>query len=177
MRRGIGRAFQIASLFPELTVRESLAAAVTVHRRGTFRLGGRFPSDDAARRADEVIEMTGLGDKAHVLSKNLPHGEQKLLDVALALALEPSVLLLDEPTAGMGAEERWPMIEKVRELWRNTGITLIFIEHDMDIVFKIAERIDVLKYGQVLASGTATEISNDAKVIEAYLGTDSEPVA
>ena len=108
---------------------------------------------------------------ARVLSRNLSHGDQKLLDIALALALEPRVLLLDEPTAGMGPEERWQMIEKVRRLWLAEKMTLIFIEHDMDIVFKIAETIRVLVYGAVLAEGTAEQIRSHPKVIEAYLGT------
>ena len=177
VRRGIGRAFQIASLFPELTARESLAAAVTSHRHETLRFGRRFPSAKAHARADEIMEMVGLQAQADTISKFLPHGDQKLLDVALSLAMEPSVLLLDEPTAGMGSEERWKMIEKVRELWRETGITLIFIEHDMDIVFEIAERIDVLKYGQILASGDAAKIRSDPAVIEAYLGEVEEESA
>lgn len=173
VRRDIGRAFQIASLFPELTVHDSLAAAVTSHRGETFSLGRRFPSTRAHERAVDIMEMVGLTGQADTVSRFLPHGDQKLLDVAMALALEPSVLLLDEPTAGMGSEERWKMIEKVRDLWRRTKITVIFIEHDMDIVFEIAERIHVLKYGKVLASGTADEIRRNQDVIDAYLGTDA----
>jgi|TARA_R110002124_G_scaffold279572_1_gene452181 branched-chain amino acid transport system ATP-binding protein len=177
VRRGVGRAFQIASLFPELTVRQSLASAVTSHQRGALRLGSRFPSSQSRDRADGIMEMVGLSAQADVTSKYLPHGDQKLLDVALALAMEPSVLLLDEPTAGMGSEERWKMIDKVRALWRQTGITLLFIEHDMDIVFEIAERIDVLKYGKVLASGNAEEIRTNPDVIEAYLGVEAGDAA
>lgn len=174
VRRGIGRAFQIASLFPELTVRQSLAAAVTSHRGEALSLVRRFPSDPTHDRADGIMEMVGLAAQADVTAKYLPHGDQKLLDVALALAMEPSVLLLDEPTAGMGSEERWQMIDKVRTLWRQTGITLLFIEHDMDIVFEIAERIDVLKYGRVLASGSADQIRTNPDVIEAYLGVEAD---
>ena len=96
------------------------------------------------------MTMLGLADKAAVTSSSLSHGDQKLLDIGLALALEPRVLLLDEPTAGMGPEERWQMIAKVQELWERQKMTLIFIEHDMDIVFKIAQTIRVLCYGRVL---------------------------
>jgi len=118
--------------------------------------------------------MLGLADKAHHLSANLSHGDQKLLDVALALVLAPSVLLLDEPTAGMGPEERWRMIEKIQQLWEHEKLTLVFIEHDMDIVFKIAECIHVLCYGRVLAQGKPDAIRANPAVIEAYLGTAYE---
>ena len=101
------------------------------------------------------MELVDLRSRADTLSGNLSHGEQKLLDIALALALEPRVLLLDEPTAGMGSEERWQMIETVHQLWQRKKMTLIFIEHDMDIVFKYAQTIRVLSYGSVLAEGTA----------------------
>lgn len=172
VRRGICRAFQVASLFPELTVSASLAAAVSAHRGETWGLGRRFPSRGAHERAAEIMAMVGLEPQADILSRYLPHGDQKLLDVAMALAMEPKVLLLDEPTAGMGAEERWQMINKVKSLWEAGGLTVIFIEHDMDIVFSIAQQIHVLKYGQVLASGTADEIRRNQEVIDAYLGTD-----
>jgi branched-chain amino acid transport system ATP-binding protein len=116
------------------------------------------------------MELVDLGRKADTLSRNLSHGDQKLLDVALALVGQPRVLLLDEPTAGMGPEERWQMINTVHRLWQKEAMTLIFIEHDMDIVFKIAETIRVLSYGRVLAEGTADEIRANPAVIEAYLG-------
>jgi len=174
VRRGIGRAFQVASIFPSLTVEESLMAAVLSHRRGTLTMARRFTHSDARGRANEIIELTGLGPVARTLSANLSHGDQKLLDIALALALEPRLLLLDEPTAGMGPEERWQMIERVQALWKAEAMTLVFIEHDMDIVFGIAETIRVLRYGAVLAEGTPDEIRANAEVIEAYLGTPAE---
>jgi len=110
--------------------------------------------------------------RAAVTSSSLSHGDQKLLDIGLALALEPRVLLLDEPTAGMGPEERWRMIERVRGLWEKRKLTLVFIEHDMDIVFQVASTIRVLCYGRVLAEGTPSEIRNNQAVIDAYLGTE-----
>ncbi|MBX6370247.1 MAG: ABC transporter ATP-binding protein [Rhodospirillales bacterium] len=172
VRRGICRAFQVASIFPDLTLEESVIAAVTSHQNGSWSLFRRFPAPSAKARAHEIIELLGLTPRAKTLSRNLSHGEQKLLDIALALALEPKVLLLDEPTAGMGSEERWKMIDKVYQLWKAEDLTIIFIEHDMDIVFKIAETIYVLKYGQVLAQGTPDEIRRNQDVIDAYLGTD-----
>ena len=169
---GIGRAFQVARIFPTLTVEESLLGAVTAHRRRAQNITHRFPLPEMRDRTHEVAEMLGLTEKLGVTSANLSHGDQKLLDIALALVLDPKVLLLDEPTAGMGPEERWRVIEKVRELWERQKITVVFIEHDMDIVFKIAPKIVVLCYGRILATGTPDEIRNNSAVIDAYLGTE-----
>jgi len=174
VRRGVGRAFQVASLFPTLTLRECLLAAVGSHRRQSWRMLGRFPPPGAEEEADGIMALLGLTAKADVRSANLAHGDQKLLDIGLALATKPRVLLLDEPTAGMGTEERWQMIGKVHRLWEAQRITLVFIEHDMDIVFKIAQRVQVLKYGAVLASGTPDEIRRNTAVVDAYLGTDHQ---
>jgi branched-chain amino acid transport system ATP-binding protein len=174
MHLGIGRAFQVASCFPTMTVIENLMAAVTARVGQWGNLAHRFPSPGIRGRAEEVMELVGLTKVADVTAAILSHGDQKLLDIAIALALEPKVLLLDEPTAGMGPEERWRMIERVRVLWEQRKLTLIFIEHDMDIVFKVASTIRVLCYGRVLAEGTPDEIRNNQAVIEAYLGTEAD---
>ncbi|MCL4764956.1 MAG: ABC transporter ATP-binding protein [Hyphomicrobiaceae bacterium] len=174
---GIGRAFQIARIFPTLTVGESLLGAVTAHRKRAQNILRRFPVPEMRVRMLEVAEMLGLVDKLGVVASSLSHGDQKLLDIALALVLDPKVLLLDEPTAGMGPDERWRMIERVHELWEREKITLIFIEHDMDIVFRIAPRICVLCYGRLLAEGTPGEIRDNPAVIEAYLGASHEEAA
>ena len=171
VHRGIGRAFQVASIFPSLTVEESLTMAVLSRRRAAGSMLRAFARPDARARAREIIDMMGLAAQARTLSSRLSYGDQKLLDIALALALEPKVLLLDEPTAGMGPEERWQMIDKVHALWQRQRMTLIFIEHDMDIVFKIAPRICVLRYGTLLAEGPPEAIRANPEVIEAYLGT------
>ncbi len=178
MRRGIGRAFQVASFFPTMTVAENLMAAIAAHRGQWGDLAHSFPRPGVRTRALEVADLLGLADEADTLSASLSHGDQKLLDIALALALDPTVLLLDEPTAGMGPEERWQMIEKVQALWKQQNLTLVFIEHDMDIVFGISPSIRVLCYGRVLAQGTPDEIRANPAVIEAYLGTpDAEAAA
>jgi branched-chain amino acid transport system ATP-binding protein len=174
MHRGIGRAFQVASCFPTMTVKENLMAAVTAHIGQWGNLTRRFPPPGVRERAEEVMELVGLTQVPNVEAAILSHGDQKLLDIAIALALEPKVLLLDEPTAGMGPDERWRMIERVRNLWERRQLTLIFIEHDMDIVFQIANTIRVLCYGRVLAEGTPDEIRNNKAVIEAYLGTEAD---
>ena len=171
VRRGIGRAFQVASFFPSLTVEDSLMGALLAHRGQAMVVRRRFPLAETRARAREVMAMLGLTAKADTLSHNLSHGDQKLLDIALALVLQPRVLLLDEPTAGMGPEERWQMIDKVYRLWQSEKMTLVFIEHDMDIVFKISQSIRVLCYGRILAEGAPADIRVDAAVIEAYLGT------
>ncbi|MGB3811631.1 MAG: ABC transporter ATP-binding protein [Shinella sp.] len=174
VRKGIGRAFQIASIFPSMTVRESLAAAVTAHRRASFGVMSVFPRRDVAHRTDELLHLLGMEAVAERRSSEISHGDQKLLDVGLALALEPKVLLLDEPAAGMGTEERWQMMATVQRLWKSANMTLIFIEHDIELVFRTAEVIHVLRYGAVLASGTPDEIRGHPDVIEAYLGRETE---
>jgi len=174
VRRGVGRAFQVASIFPTLTVEQALMAAVSSHQHYSEHLFQAFPPPSVKARAAELIETLGMGPVARLLSANISHGDQKLLDIGLALALEPRVLLLDEPTAGMGPEERWQMIGTVRRLWEQGNMTLIFIEHDMDIVFEVAQVIHVLRYGSVIAQGTADEIRGHPEVIEAYLGQAHE---
>ena len=177
VRRGIGRAFQVASIFPSLTVEETMVAAVAVDRRRHMLLHRRFPLAETREKAEGVLDMLGLADQRRRRASTLSHGDQKLLDVALALVLDPKVLLLDEPTAGMGPEERWQMIDKVHELWQRQRMTVVFIEHDMDIVFKIAPHIVVLCYGSVLAAGPPDAIRADEAVIDAYLGTGTTAAA
>ena len=172
VRRGIGRAFQVANLFPSFSVEESLAASLMAHAGRTAGLFSTFPPADVKQKAEEVMELCGLTHLARSESRHLSHGDQKLLDIALALALEPKVLLLDEPTAGMGPDERWRMIDRVYRLWETRRLTLIFIEHDMDIVFKIAQTVRVLRYGAVLAQGTPEEVRRNPAVVEAYLGAE-----
>ncbi len=172
VRCGVARAFQVANIFPSLTVEETLNAAVQAYHGRAIALGRRFPLAEHTARSREVMDMFGLAGRAHTLSAKLSHGDQKLLDIALALVLHPRVLLLDEPTAGMGTEERWQMIEKVYRLWEQEKMTVVFIEHDMDIVFKIANSIRVLCYGRVLAEGTPEQIRGNSEVIAAYLGTE-----
>ena len=173
-RLGLARAFQVAALFPSLTAQDALAAAVTAHRRRSWQVLAHFPGASARERADELLDLLGLAGKADVLSSTLSHGDQKLLDIGLALALDPKILLLDEPTAGMGPEERWQMIATVEALWKRQRLTIVFIEHDMDVVFKIAQRVHVLRYGALLAQGTPDEIRRNPEVIDAYLGTEHD---
>jgi len=121
-------------------------------------------------KAYEMLERVGMTDMAQYQSGTLAHGNQKRLDIAVALALEPKLLLLDEPTAGMSPEERWQTVELIQDLWKQLKITMLFIEHDMDIVFGISQKVTVLGYGVMIAEGIPEEISKNEKVIEAYLG-------
>ena len=171
VRRGIGRAFQVASLFPTFTVGEAMAAAVMSHRRRLFDLVGSFPEPAALDRARQVMSLIGISGIERQRCSTLSHGDRKMLDIALALALEPQVLLLDEPTSGMGREESRVMIERIHRLWDSERMTLIFIEHDMDIVFAIAQTVYVLRYGSLLAAGAPDDIRTNPQVIEAYLGS------
>lgn len=177
VRRGMGRAFQVSSIFSSLTVLQSMEAAVLAHRRKMNGLWHGFSQAASRARAEELVASIGLEKRAGTVARQLSHGEQKLLDIGLALALEPRMLLLDEPTAGMGPEERIQMIERVHELWEREGITIAFIEHDMDIVFEHAQVIRVLYYGTLLAEGTPAQIRSNQQVIDAYLGAGFEEQA
>lgn len=173
VRRGIARAFQITNIFPRLSVLENVVATVITYQKGNLNIVTPTQKLKAVHeRAYEVLESVGLADMAHQQSGTLAHGNQKRLDIAVALALEPKLLLLDEPTAGMSPEERWQAVELVQELWERMGITMVFIEHDMDIVFGISQKVRVLCYGDLLAEGSPEEISANTQVIEAYLGEE-----
>jgi branched-chain amino acid transport system ATP-binding protein len=173
VRLGIARAFQITNIFPKLSVLENIVATVITHQKANLNL--ITPTNKLKSvydRAYQILEDVGLADRAHRQSGTLAHGNQKILDIAVALAMEPKLLLLDEPTAGMSPEERWQTVELIQKLWQQLDITMVFIEHDMDIVFGISQKVRVLCYGTMLAEGTPEEISKNDKVIEAYLGEE-----
>jgi branched-chain amino acid transport system ATP-binding protein len=173
VRFGIARAFQRTNIFPRLTVLDNIVATNITHRKRNLQMFTPLKKMKSMYdKAYEVLESVGLKEMAHQTSGTLAHGNQKRLDIAVALALEPKLLLLDEPTAGMSPEERWQIVELIQRLWKELHITMLFIEHDMDVVFKIAERVRVLSYGVMLAEGTPEEISKNKKVIEAYLGEE-----
>jgi branched-chain amino acid transport system ATP-binding protein len=173
VRLGIARAFQRTNIFPRLSVLENMVATVISYRKGSLNMVQPVSKlRNVEERAREILNNVGLGAMTDRQSGTLPHGDQKRLDIAMALALEPKLLLLDEPTAGISPEERWQVIDLVHGLWDRLKITMIFIEHDMDIVFKIAQTIRVLCYGTLLAEGPPEEISRNEKVIEAYLGEE-----
>jgi branched-chain amino acid transport system ATP-binding protein len=167
---GIARAFQITNIFPTLSVQDSIKVALLAKQHGLNNMWNRFKAHSINNEAESIAKLSGLTKSYNTISSALSHGDQKLLDIALALALKPKVLLLDEPTAGMGPEERWKMIDRIQKLWKKTKMTVLFIEHDMDIVFDIAQNIYVLQQGAIIAEGTPKEIKSNKKVIKAYLG-------
>lgn len=170
VRSGVGRAFQVASLFPTFTVIETLAACIAVHDGKLKRIIGSFPPLSLMQRARELAGLVGLSAVVNRVSGTLSHGDQKLLDIAIALASKPKVLLLDEPMAGMGHDERQSMVSCIQRLWKEEGTTLLFVEHDMDVVFGIAQHVVVMQLGTKIAEGTPTEVRSNPAVIKAYLG-------
>jgi branched-chain amino acid transport system ATP-binding protein len=171
--KGMGRAFQITSIFPEETVLENVRVACLSRRREILRpFRNVVWFKEATDRAHEILESLGLEGQAERPAFELAHGDQKLLDIGIALGLEPKLLLLDEPTSGMSPEERQLTRNLIKRLWKEFNLTLIFIEHDMDTVFGIAQLVRVLTLGRLLAEGTPDEIRNNPEVISAYLGEE-----
>ncbi len=168
-RLGIGRSFQRISVFPRLTIFENVQVGVLSQQRRSYNVYRPAPGTGRSETL-QILDAVGLADRADDLGATLPHGDQKRLEVGIALALGPELLLLDEPTAGMSPEERISTIELVGRLVKVRGLTLLFTEHDMDIVFSISDRITVLNQGQVLAVGTPAEIRSNAEVQRVYLG-------
>ena len=171
-RKGLARSFQITSVYPEFSALQNVALAIQAHAGHSFRFW-RDARNDAAltEPARRVLQDVGLGTRTDVLAANLAHGEQRQLEVAIALATKPQLLLLDEPMAGMGTEESQRMIALLGSLKRKQ--TIVLVEHDMDAVFRLADRISVLVYGRVIASGTPVEVRANPEVRAAYLGEET----
>ena len=169
-RRGMSRSFQRTNLFPRLTVLENLRLAAAAGGRGSYSLlGGIARLPGPLLRAREVAEAVGLTDRLQEQASRLSYGEQRQLEVGVALATSPKLLLLDEPTAGMSPEETQRMTGMLEGLPRE--VTLLIIEHDMDVVFSLADRVTVLHYGEVLSEGSFQEVKADPRVYEVYLGS------
>ena len=168
---GMARTFQITEIFPELSVRENLRIPIEVASGLRLRPWLSRADDRKIRaRLDELLTMGGLGEKADRLVGELSHGDQRATEIMMSLALNPRLLLLDEPTAGMGDQETYDVTRLIRKLHRDGRLTIILIEHDMRVVFHLADRIMVLAEGAVLAEGTPDEIAKDERVQGAYLG-------
>jgi branched-chain amino acid transport system ATP-binding protein len=170
-RRGISRTFQITSIFPELSVLENVRMAVQLKAGGNFRLiGGRALLQASETRARESLAALGLTERADALAATLPHGDQRLLEIAMTVAQEPDLLLLDEPTQGLSPEDTTATVAVIRRIARERRLTIILVEHDMDVVFDLADRVSVLHFGQLIADGTPDEVRASADVQKAYLG-------
>ena len=166
---GLARSFQITSLLPDFTAADNVALAAQAHDGHSFHFWGDARKVSHLRSAAQAaLERVGLGDRADVVVSRLSHGEQRELELAVALATKPQLLLLDEPMAGLGITESARMVKLLQELRREVSIVLV--EHDMNAVFALADRISVLVYGRVIASGQPSEIRQDVEVKRAYLG-------
>jgi branched-chain amino acid transport system ATP-binding protein len=172
---GLARTFQITSILPGFSTLENVALAVQARMGSSFRFFARAADEPALNsRAFAALSDVGLADRAHLPAGRLSHGEKRALELAIALAMEPKLLLLDEPMAGTGRDEGARLIELLRRL--KGRFPIVLVEHDMTAVFALADRISVLIYGRILASGSPEQVRADPEVVAAYLGDEMESV-
>ena len=171
VREGFGRTFQVARIFPALSVHDNLVVALEASQSffGLFRISGR-PVGQVFRQACEILDELGLSESLSSPAAMLSHGDKKRLELAQVLALQPKILFLDEPTAGMSPANRKEAVRMIGEIVRTRGMTLVLTEHDMGVVFELGSRLTVLHYGEVVASGLPEEVRRDPTVREIYLG-------
>jgi branched-chain amino acid transport system ATP-binding protein len=170
-RAGLTRSFQITSVLPGFSVLENVALAVQARSGSSFRFFGKASAEEALNaQAREMLAEAGLAERANIIAGVLSHGEKRALECAIALAMQPKVMLLDEPMAGAGHDEGQRLINLMMRL--KARIPMLLVEHDMDAVFRVADRVSVLVYGRIIATGTPAEIRANPQVREAYLGEE-----
>ncbi|MGR6322272.1 ABC transporter ATP-binding protein [Micromonospora soli] len=170
-RLGLGRTFQASSVFGSLTVRENVRLAVQAHRGGSMKLWRRAAADrEVVAAADAALDRVGLAHRGTALAGTLAHGEKRKLEIALLLAGEPRVMLLDEPMAGVSAEDVPELVSVIKSLTGDTGRSVLMVEHHMDVILELADRIAVMHHGALLACDTPDTVMANATVQEAYLG-------
>ncbi len=173
VRLGLCRSFQVVNVFPELTVFDNIQLPALAVRNRSRRLFGSLANEKAVHReVNEILDLIGLAAEAGTVASALSHGDERVLEVGIAMAARPKLLFLDEPTAGMNPIERVRILEKIRGLSDQGRTTFVIVEHDMDIVFSLSQRVIVLHYGEVIGDGTTTEVKNNPRVREVYLGEE-----
>lgn len=170
-QRGIVRTFQITQVFPRLSVLENVRLAAQFKRGGNFRIfGGKYTLKETRRKSEETLDFLGISHLSGVTADHLSHGDQRLLELSMALVQDPEILLLDEPTAGLSVAETHKTIEVLKNVFSKTNNTILLVEHDMEVVFNLASRIIVLNFGEIIAEGSKEEIQHNDEVQRAYLG-------
>jgi branched-chain amino acid transport system ATP-binding protein len=173
-RAGLGRSYQKTTIFPQFTAQENVRLAAQAHATSPLKMFGNVTSDaDVNRLTADALEQAGLAARARMIAMHLSHGEQRQLELAMVLATQPRIILLDEPLAGMGQSEARKVVDLIASL--KQGRAVLVVEHDMDAVFELADRLTVMADGCVIASGAPQEVRLDPAVRLAYLGNEEEP--
>ena len=173
LQKGVSRSFQVSNIFPDLTAFENVRIGVLSHRRKGMKLFSLVEEmDEINEETLKILKAVGLSNENNTVASVLSHGDQKRLEIGIALTSEPALLLLDEPTAGMAPEETVNTVNLIKDISNKQNTTIVFTEHDLNVVFSIAERIIVLQQGIIIGDGTGEEIKGNKKVKEAYLGEE-----